>query len=432
MANFSVELVGLRRLSDALDDAAVDCGQIEWHARENGKVAGGVGLLGDLKTELENTYTWAQALPRHVSRLLNESAIGVSRAAKQYGDTDQQQAQRLDGMLDGLGGNAARYFQNAPRPRGGNALFTTRQTAEGRLTRNEPHTQVDYKYKYNAMTDSVSITGNIRGLVHQLFGYDIFEFVLKRASGDWDGLVEAADTMDKCAAAMDILGDNLVWFAHDVPAIWTGNAADRARDHLVVLGRAVSERSAQYQHVARTYRELARQAWEIFDALGVALSTLIDKLIEITVKVAAGTATITTVVGGIIGYGAAAYSAKQATQLAYQTGKLLANLENVVKVGKGALAATAGVAGPGTAPKIALPTSPYSASPRPGDRGFVGPVLPPKPGDPDFVGPVAPAGPGDAHDPRVRPGEPGFVGPVVPPPKPKPGDPDFIGPVAPK
>lgn len=147
--------------------------------------------------------------------------------------------------------------------------------------------------------------------------------------------------------------------------MWTGNAADRARDYLNVLGRAIEARRAQYEHVAKAYGDLAEQAWAIFDAAGYALGMLADKLAAIVIAVAAGTATIETVVGGIIGYGAAGYAAIQATKLVTETIALMARLENSVKVAKAALALTGGglgnpgLHGPEPTPALALPRAPY-------------------------------------------------------------------------
>jgi uncharacterized protein YukE len=427
MSSFSVEPDGLRRLATALDDAGGDCGAIQWHAREDGMVKGGAGLLGELKSDLDAAYEWAQETPQRIMKLLVDTALGIEHAAKEYANTDQAAAARTDALVAPLDRYAKQYYDLQPRPRGGGAAFRPQYSVQQRLAVNAPHTQTDYQYSYNVLTDSLSVSGNLRGLIHKLFGYDFFEFFLKRASGDWDGLVKAADTMDKCGSAIDLVGRNLVADSNDLPGFWSGNAGDRARDYLGLMGRAVSQRRPQYEHIAKTFRDLASQAWVIFDALGIALGSLLDKLAEVALKAAAGTASFETVVGAIIGYGAAAWAAKQATELVVECIDLMEKVDNLVKTAKAALAGVASVGGPGPAPSLQLPQAPYTSDYKPGDPGFVGPVNPPKPGAPGFTGPEVPPKPGDPYYPTPsRPGDPGFIGPVDPP---KPGDPGFIGPV---
>jgi hypothetical protein len=407
---FSVDPGGVKQLSGALQVAADDATLIEQRVRDHTIIGwAGEGMLNSLKADIEHTHQWAQSVPRSVATLLDSSAAGFTQAATVYEHTDREAAKTYDRFYPDTEGDRHAYLKDQPGPSSGGLFKPPYLGVKWQLepSNHYPGEDPGFGYKYNAYTDAFSISGNIRGLVHKICGFDIFEVFLIKISGDWDGLWKAADELENCGSAVNTVGLMAQRYANDLPAAWTGDAGEAARESLLRLGLLISARKDQYKFVAAEYRKMANLSWDLFDALGIVLGELLDKMAEIAIAVAAGTATIETVIGGVIGYGVAAYLVKEAVGIAMECSKLLTKIDNIVKVGKVTFGAFSSVSGPG--PSLLPLPAPYQfrVGARPGEPGFIGPFIPtPKrPGEPGFIGPFIPT--------PKRPGEPGFIGPVI-------------------
>jgi uncharacterized protein YukE len=363
VTEFHVDHAGLDGLADALDDAAADVGQVTWRIANKAEVdLCTEGLINGLRGGVEHTYVWGQQQPNRISDLLTEASTGVRFARKQYAETDERSARSFDAFFaspqaeEGLGGE--------PPPRTG-ALFhhTDFRGVDWYLARwNHAEDPPDFAYKYNVLTDALSVSGNVRGIVYKLFHKDIFEFFLRGISGNWDGLWGAGVEFTNCGTALAAIGRNVVAYGDDLPAVWRGNAADACRAYLLQLGRGIQARETLYHGVGNQYRQAAQLAWAQFDLSGAALGALLDKLVEIAFAIAGGTATIETVVGGIIGYGAAGWMIKQAFDLYSEATKYWTRADTIVKAAQLALASVSDVNGPGAC-VLPLPEAPYRFQP---------------------------------------------------------------------
>ncbi|MEE6258725.1 hypothetical protein [Plantactinospora sonchi] len=331
MAEFHVDDAGLAQLAKALEEAFLDACQIQYRLANHAELPpGGEGLLNAVRGGVQHTYRWGQEHTKRIALLLSDTGRAVESAGKRYRESDDRAAQALDSFF--VGQEKGR-FKELPPPRTGR-LFQDGGVhgvewylQPGNNLREPPN----FEYQFNHLADTLSPSAHIRNIVYQIFNYDIFEFFLQWIAGDWNGLWSAGSEFQNAGAAVECLGNNVVAFANDLPAVWRGNAADGCRDYLLRLGQAISAQEGVYRSVGAEYQHAAKLAYQEFELAGAVLGMLLDKLIEIGIAIAAGTATIETVVGGVIGYGVAAYLIKQAYDLWTEFNKIFANLDTIIK-----------------------------------------------------------------------------------------------------
>lgn len=370
MAEFHVDDAGLEQLAKALEEAFLDASQIQYRLTHHAELPPGrEGLLNAVRGGVQHTYRWGQEHTQRIALLLSDTGRAVEAAGKRYRESDDRAARALDSFF--VGQDEGR-FRELPPPRTGR-LFKDSGVhgvewylEPGNHMRQPPN----FEYQFNHLADTLSASAHIRNIVYQIFDYDIFEFFLQWIAGDWDGLWRAGCEFENCGTAVGQLGENVTAFANDLPAVWRGNAADGCRDYLLRLGQAITAQKEVYGSVGAEYRHAAELAYQQFDLAGALLGALLDKLIEIGIAIAAGTATIETVIGGVVGYGVAAYLIKQAYDLWTQFNKLYGNLDTIIKAINFGLTAVNGSNGVKIC-ALPLPASPYRF-----DQDKAGPIAP--------------------------------------------------------
>ncbi|MGC9670599.1 hypothetical protein ACNTMW_29145 [Planosporangium sp. 12N6] len=371
---FHADLHGLDRLAGALENAAADVGQITWRIRNKADVGlGGEGLINALRFGVQHSYQWGQEHSDHISRLLTASATGVRFARKQYAETDDRSARDFDLLFRDPSPDRRAALDAAAPPRTGGVLFGNAGAVDpewfldrGHHAENPP----DFTVTYNYLVDTLSPSANVRIIVYKLFGKDIFEAFLKDLSGDWNGLWNAGTEFGNCAPAMEAVGRNVCAIADDLPAVWRGEAADACHVYLRNLGLAIQGQAQLYRMVGEKYRTAAEYSWSQFDLMGVALGKILDQLVVLAVAVAAGTATIETGLGAIIGYGASLYLVLSIFQLWEEFTGFYDKVDIALKVADTAMRSLGGTNG-GLCPRP-LPPEPYmfqhhKAGPQPPD-----------------------------------------------------------------
>lgn len=141
------------------------------------------------------------------------------------------------------------------------------------------------------------------------------ETVMREFGGRWGDLRAFADTLTGLSQLIDDMRGHLGSAASFIKVAWQGYAASSAQDYFdrlsAVLGNAVQE----FQDAGDAFASYADGVEGTAEAVSSALYGLLDSILIAAVAAGLGTATIETVVGGILGWGAAGVALLNAGRL---------------------------------------------------------------------------------------------------------------------
>ncbi|GAB1692737.1 hypothetical protein [Krasilnikovia sp. M28-CT-15] len=335
MGEFYVDAGGLTSLYNvfvrASGDASDTLGYVHKHCDLSFTE---VGLIMRLISPHKHAYGEVTEALSRLRDLSQGAGTQINRAQLDYARTDQAAAARLDGSYPGAKDSVSLRGVLAPgRPdlQGRRTAFT--DVAEPNNHLHNPEYAVGIEmWSINPLADLISPSAWLRQICIKLFDYDPFEGWASQFSGDWKSYVHAGVAMGAAGAAAGDIGHNLVAAAADVSTVWRGHAAEAEQEFQLALGSA----AMGLQTACRQYDELYMQAAEavkkLADVVSGLISDLLDVLIIINAAAAAGTATIETVVGGVAGYGVAAYYTWQAYDLYKEISAFFGNAEDLIKL----------------------------------------------------------------------------------------------------
>lgn len=237
------------------------------------------------------------SLLQQLGAALSGSAVEIGRTADEYDSDDDEAAAELD---------AAFPVEDSPHvARWGQAVYTTTPSSvldvQGPTAPSEAREFEDYVAEI-LTTDWLSPSAAVNQLIDFFFDYDPVEEVVKNFSGNWN-------SMYLCASALDNLGAYFKGMSLMIPQSasmginnWTGNVADAALGYFSRLGEQCAPWMDAVQAPGNSYRVVADSMKIWAEALGSAMTTIMDALLFAIVCAAGGTALIETVIGAIIGY----------------------------------------------------------------------------------------------------------------------------------
>jgi hypothetical protein len=161
----------------------------------------------------------------------------------------------------------------------------------------------------------VSPSAWINSGIEKATGIDIFGYFTDAVTGEWDAMWKFGEAMGHLADCMQELGIDVQQGAIDVDGEWDGNAADAAYQYFSTLAAAISGQQHDLRQIQKDYHKAAMGAWQLSNQLGNILQAIADKFLIAGIAAAAGTATASTGVGAVAGYGIASIQVLQMLKL---------------------------------------------------------------------------------------------------------------------
>jgi hypothetical protein len=155
-------------------------------------------------------------------------------------------------------------------------------------------------------TNIISPTAWVNEFVTELTGIDPLETLTTAFLGDWAAFARCGVAWGHLAECAQQLAMNVQSGAFRLDGQWDGHAADAAHGYLSGLAPAVSELAPPLREAAARYAACTRGVWELGTQAQNLLQGIIDDALIAEIAAAAGSATIETGVGAVIGYGIAA------------------------------------------------------------------------------------------------------------------------------
>jgi hypothetical protein len=242
----------------------------------------------------------------------------VNLAQNIYARIDAQAARNLDGAYPGAGPMTGAGTVSVERPdvRSPHVRFADVREPTSRLHTPE-WISGSTTYQLDVLTGLLSPSAWIRAACQEALHFDPFEPWLKAVTGDWSDYHACSVVWGQVAAASSDMSDNVMRVAQDLPSVWRGNAADGLGSFLSAFSAALGDLSRECSFYAARYGEAAQAAQEFFAAVSKPVGDLLDAVIYAAIAAAVGTASVETVVGGIIGYGVAAFYVARAIEIYY-------------------------------------------------------------------------------------------------------------------
>lgn len=237
------------------------------------------------------------ALLQQLGAALSGSAVEIGRTADEYDTDDDEAAAELDAAFPVEdGAHVSRWSQ---------AVYTTAPPSvldvQGPTAPSEAREFEDYVAEI-LTTDWLSPSAAVNQLIDFFFDVDPVEAVVKNFSGDWNSMYLCASALDNLGAYFKGMGVMVPQTASIGINTWTGNVADAALGYFSRLGAQCTPWMDAVQYPGNSYRLVADSMKMWAEALGSAMTTIMDALLFAIVCAAGGTALIETVVGAIIGY----------------------------------------------------------------------------------------------------------------------------------
>jgi hypothetical protein len=170
----------------------------------------------------------------------------------------------------------------------------------------------------------------IDSIIKSVTGFDPFGYATETLTGEWAKLHAFGTVLGNLGACLQEIGFNIQAATVKADADWDGNANDAAFMYFSSLASTLSRQKAAFDECMKGYHDAARGAWQLSSQLGNVLQALVDKAILFAVAAAAGTATASTGVGALVGYGLAAYQALEVLELANRASTLISTAGAVI------------------------------------------------------------------------------------------------------
>lgn len=168
---------------------------------------------------------------------------------------------------------------------------------------------VDYMLHF---PDLLSPSTWLLWVIDQVCGVNPVDWVTENFSGDWEKMSTASSALEHLATYHEQYAAEISAAQGTFTAEWNGNASTAAATYFSSLAEDVAGQGVALRGMAGDVDAVAQGMKSFQDMLGSAIGLMLDYAIAAAVSAAAATASSWTIVGGIIGGGATAYSIARA------------------------------------------------------------------------------------------------------------------------
>jgi len=262
------------------------------------------------------------------SGVLLSSKSGLNSAASYYRWTDTTAAARMDRSLPAPRSAAhGTPLEQACADDPCGPSFNDRFDPSDRLTGSM---DVEYSHPLGFM-DNLSVSHWALVGFDAVFGFNPLERITSEVVGDWQAVAQSGVAFGHAAQAVHDIGYNLQGGAIALRGGWEGAAAEQAYAHFSRTASSLAELQDPFAEMSAELGEIAHGVWSSCEALSGIVKMLLDKAIIAGISAAAGTATATSGIGPVIGYGVAALQVVDMLRLWGQATKMISNLYTAVQ-----------------------------------------------------------------------------------------------------
>ncbi len=334
MTELYVDNEGMNRLYNQLQRASSDASDALAYVEKNCHIGlTDAGLIMYFAGPQDHILDQVEESIKKLRDLAGSAGTETNKAQIMYQREDHDAAADIDTICNGINDPASlRAITSRTRGDAESSRAAFSDVDEPTIYLRNPEYAVPVEmWSLNPMADLVSPTAWVRQISISLFGKDPFEYWTSKFAGDWQAFVYAGNAVAQAGAAADAIARNLSESVTDVPMAWRGNASEGFQEFEFNLAVSAAHLADAAKKYAQAYMDTAEVVKKLYDLTAGRIMDLYDALLMISGGVAAGTATIETVFGGIAGYGVAAYYSWVALDLYQVISDFYGTAEDAVK-----------------------------------------------------------------------------------------------------
>ncbi|WP_417562148.1 hypothetical protein [Microbacterium sp.] len=151
-------------------------------------------------------------------------------------------------------------------------------------------------------TDWLSPSTVLAQVLDWIFDWNYLDEITKNFSGDWNKLYEVSDALRHLGSYATVQGDNVRYEMAVTAGSWSGEAATAANVFFTKMAQNLTDAGTEITDLGPEFEAVARGMASTASALSGVFATILDAALVAAACIAAGTATVETIVGGILGY----------------------------------------------------------------------------------------------------------------------------------
>lgn len=151
-------------------------------------------------------------------------------------------------------------------------------------------------------TDWLSPSAVLAQVFAWIFDWNYLDEISKKFSGDWNKLYEVSDALKKLGAYTSVQGDNVKYEMAVTAQSWDGVAATAANHFFTTMAQNLADAGTQIGDLGPEFETVSRGMLSTAHLLSGIFSQILDAALVAAACIAAGTISIETVIGGILGY----------------------------------------------------------------------------------------------------------------------------------
>ncbi|WP_144118334.1 hypothetical protein [Catellatospora sichuanensis] len=160
-----------------------------------------------------------------------------------------------------------------------------------------------------------SLSARISDLLEDLFDFDPLGDIVQVFLGDWEKLHQCGAAFNSLSLFSGQLIENLQHSSKEAGTSWQGGAAESAQTYFADCVSSIRSQQTALLAASKEYVRLSFGINVLATQVQGLLELILDRLIIAGIAAAAGTALSETVIGGVAGYGVAAWQVIEVIQL---------------------------------------------------------------------------------------------------------------------
>ncbi|WP_203835062.1 WXG100 family type VII secretion target [Winogradskya humida] len=320
------------QIGRAADDASGTKNYLSGYTVQGGWNGALIALVGSSSV---NSMNAAVAASQKASEILADSRQGLIEAASYYRSTDAAAAARLDATLLSPCDVIPTALENQWAANPCAPSFSDSREPSGRL---KPVDDVEYSHPLGLL-DNISVSHWALKGFDFVLGFNPLEKISDYFLGDWQAFAKAGKAISNAADALDDLGYNVQGGAISLQSSWQGEAATSAYTHFTGLASGVEDLVDPMREIAKQCDTISRGVWNSCESATGFVKGMLDAAIIAGISSAAGTITVETGIGAIVGYGIAAIEVTRILDMWAEATKVMTTVYGLVQAGAGLIEA---------------------------------------------------------------------------------------------
>ncbi|MGB3373529.1 MAG: hypothetical protein WBA87_00115 [Microbacterium sp.] len=151
-------------------------------------------------------------------------------------------------------------------------------------------------------TDWLSPSSVLAQVLDWIFDWNYLDVISKNFSGDWNKLYEVSDSLKKLGSYTSVQGDNVRYEMAVTAGSWSGEAATAANQFFTDMAANLHDAGVKIGELGPEFEGVSRGMISTAALVSGMFAKILDAALVAAICIAAGTVTIETIIGGILGY----------------------------------------------------------------------------------------------------------------------------------